>query len=142
MDHDEKLFSPTKYPKAYSYRKIVKAVMQSMSKEPILESVPLHFPPKEIEPTESVSEPSTINSPCGGCPMGPSFKIEAGDRKYTYHLKDGGKLIKLEKADGKLSYALVCVDGKRLFIERTSETASLTMTDPRGNVISSLAAEY
>lgn len=72
----------------------------------------------------------------------PNLDVGLGDKKYTYHLADGGKLIKLEKANGDVTYALRCVDGRRVLLERTPLNANLSLTDANGKIRKTLAAEY
>ncbi|CAI5448090.1 unnamed protein product [Caenorhabditis angaria] len=90
--------------------------------------------------------PPTVNScisttvECN--PLIPDMKLENGDQKCSFTLEDGGKMVKITRKNGDLIYMLRCADGKRVFIEKNEVGACLLMTNERGNITKSLAAQY
>ncbi|CAD6198689.1 unnamed protein product [Caenorhabditis auriculariae] len=94
------------------------------------------------EGLSSFNSDSSIFSenPCHA--FAPSFVLNDGDEKHAYRLQDGGKLIKVYRANGEVAYALICTDGRRVYIERKVDSACLVLSDPKGNVVKTLAAQY
>ncbi|KAF1770114.1 hypothetical protein GCK72_001932 [Caenorhabditis remanei] len=74
--------------------------------------------------------------------VAPDLEIKHGDVKNVYQLKDKGRLVVINRTNGEIVYMLRCVDGRRVFIEKGAEGASLIITNPKGKVIKSIAAQY
>ncbi|CAP31759.1 Protein CBG12852 [Caenorhabditis briggsae] len=74
--------------------------------------------------------------------VAPDLDINPGDRKEIYNLEDKGKLVIINRVNGEVVYMLRCVDGRRVYIEKAAEGASLILTNQKGKVIKSLAGHY
>uniref|UniRef100_A0A8R1HG24 non-specific serine/threonine protein kinase n=1 Tax=Caenorhabditis japonica TaxID=281687 RepID=A0A8R1HG24_CAEJA len=74
--------------------------------------------------------------------VAPNMSIEHGDRKDSYQLSDKGKLVVITRKAGDLVYMLRCVDGRRVYIEKTKMGASLIITNQKGKIIKALAGQY
>ncbi|CCD61575.1 DUF4968 domain-containing protein [Caenorhabditis elegans] len=74
--------------------------------------------------------------------VAPDLTIYHGDRKQSYQLADKGKMVVINRKNGVIVYMLRCVDGRRVYIEKSSEGASLILTNQRGKVIKALAGHY
>lgn len=74
--------------------------------------------------------------------MAPDMNIEHGDRKETYQLADKGKFVMITRKNGDLVYMLRCVDGRRVYIEKTNQGACLILTNQKGKITKALAGAY
>ncbi|CAI2299491.1 unnamed protein product [Caenorhabditis sp. 36 PRJEB53466] len=74
--------------------------------------------------------------------VAPDMSIKHGDSKQTFTLADKGKLAIITRKDKEMVYMLRCVDGRRVYIEKTAEGACLLLTNARGTVTKAIAAQY
>ncbi|PAV63548.1 hypothetical protein WR25_07698 [Diploscapter pachys] len=113
-----------KFPKEFSYRPVIEAMMQNLER-----------------PAKSASAASSFKSTTSTV-ICPNLKLGPGDHKTLHKLSDGGKLIHIFRpANNETIYALKCADGRRVYLVRNNDNETLTISNERGQVTKAIGFE-
>ncbi|PAV56397.1 hypothetical protein WR25_15501 [Diploscapter pachys] len=115
---------PAKFPKEFSYKPVIEAMVQNLGRS-----------------TKCVSAVPSFKSTTSTA-ICPNLKLGPGDYKTLHKLSDGGKLIHIFRpANSETIYALKCADGRRVYLVRNNDNETLAISNERGQVTKAIGFE-